>query len=204
VDDALKGHAAMITRLDADVGRIQQHLKVMGLERKTLIIFTSDNGPHKEGAADSTFFEPSGPLNGFKRDLTDGGIRVPFIATWPGKIQSAVSSHIGYFGDLMATFAELADASAPEKIDSISIVPTFLSRSMVPVGRAPSVKNPPQPTHQHLYWEFHESGFSQAVLLGNRLERHSAQTPRRTHPALRSLYRSGGKKGCRGGLSSDR
>lgn len=167
-DDALKGHAAMITRLDSDIGRIRQHLKVTGLERKTLIIFTSDNGPHKEGAQDSNFFEPSGPLNGFKRDLTDGGIRVPFIATWPGKIQSGVPWHIGYFGDLMATFAELAQAPAPEKIDSISLVPTFMSRSMVPVGPAMRIKNPPQPAHQHLYWEFHESGFSQAVLLGNR------------------------------------
>ena len=166
-DDALKGQAAMITRLDSDIGRIRQHLNVLGLERKTLIIFTSDNGPHKEGGGDSSFFQPGGSLNGFKRDLTDGGICVPFIATWPGKIQPAVSSHVGYFGDLMATFAELAGTTAPEEIDSFSIVPTLLRRP-VPTGRATVVQNRSQSVHPHLYWEFHESGFSQAVLLGTR------------------------------------
>jgi arylsulfatase A-like enzyme len=165
-EEAIKGHAAMITRLDADIGRIRQHLKVLGLERNTLIIFTSDNGPHKEGGQDPAFFKPSGPLNGYKRDLTDGGICVPFIATWPGKIQPSVSPHVGYFGDMMATFAELAGTTAPANIDSLSIVPTLLRRAAA--GRAIAPGSRPQPQHRHLYWEFHEAGFSQAVLIGGR------------------------------------
>ena len=177
-EDALKGHAAMITRLDADIGRIRQHLKVLGLDKNTLIIFTSDNGPHKEGGQDPAFFKPSGPLNGYKRELTDGGICVPFIAVWPGKIQPSLSAHVGYFGDMMATFAELAGATAPENLDSISIVPTLLRRSAAP-GRATLVRNRPQPQHRQLYWEFHEAGFSQGVLLhgrwkGIRLKRRDA------------------------------
>jgi len=167
-DIASKGHAAMITRLDADIGRVRQHLRVLGLENRTLIVFTSDNGPHKEGGQDHSFFKPSGPLSGFKRDLTDGGICVPFIATWPSKIQPSVSSHVSYFGDLMATFAELSGTTAPKNVDSVSIVPTLLRRPATAEGRGTAAQNRLQPAHPHLYWEFHENGFSQAVLLGTR------------------------------------
>jgi arylsulfatase A-like enzyme len=166
-DDALKGHGAMITRLDGDIGRIRRHLKVLGLEKNTLIIFTSDNGPHKEGGQDPSFFKPSGPLNGYKRDLTDGGICVPFIAAWPGKIEPGLSAHVGYFGDMMATFADLGGATPPENIDSISILPTLLRRR-VPSGKAMALRTQPQPEHAHVYWEFHEDGFSQAVLIHGR------------------------------------
>ena len=166
-DDALKGQAAMITRLDADVGRLLQKLKIMDLHKNTLVIFTSDNGPHQEGGQDPKFFKPSGPLRGYKRDFTDGGIRVPFIAWWPGKVQPATVNHLGYFGDMMTTFAELAGATAPEKLDSISIVPT-LFRPRPPAGRATPALSPPQLEHHHLYFEFHEGGFSQAVIIDGR------------------------------------
>ncbi|HEX7861915.1 MAG TPA: arylsulfatase [Verrucomicrobiae bacterium] len=166
-DDATKGHAAMITRLDDDVGRLLQKLKLLGIHRNTLVIFSSDNGPHKEGGQDENFFNPSGPLNGFKRDLTDGGIRVPFIAWWPGKVQPAVSPHVGYFGDMMSTFAVLAGTTPPENLDSISIVPTLL-RSRNHAGRAVANVGRAQPEHRFLYFEFHEGGFSQAVILDGR------------------------------------
>jgi arylsulfatase A-like enzyme len=165
--DALKGHAAMVTRLDSDVGRLLQKLKLLGIHRNTLVIFSSDNGPHKEGGQDPEFFDPNGPLNGYKRDFTDGGIRVPFIAWWPGKVQPSTSHHVGYFGDMMATFADLAGTPAPENLDSISIVPILL-RPRLHAGRAMPNVGSAQRRHPHLYFEFHEGGFSQAVLIDGR------------------------------------
>ncbi len=112
--DPHKGQAAMITRMDRQIGDVLDRLKDLGLDEKTLVLFSSDNGPHQEGGNKIEFFDANGPLTGFKRSLTDGGIRVPFLARWPGKIKAgAVSSHVGYFGDMMATFAELAGADAP-------------------------------------------------------------------------------------------
>lgn len=157
-NDAQKNHAAMITRLDRDVGDLLAHLKKLGLDERTLVIFSSDNGPHKEGGPnyDPDFFAARGPLSGNKRALTDGGIRVPFIARWPGKIKAgAESTHVGYFGDMMTTWAELAGAKAPASPDSISLAPTLLGRG-------------PQRKHDYLYWEFYEGGISQAVLIDGR------------------------------------
>ena len=156
--DAQKGQAAMITRMDARVGDLIAQLKTLGLDDNTLVIFSSDNGPHREGGPlhNPEFFAASGPLNGTKRALTDGGIRVPWIARWPGKIKAgAVSAHVGYFGDVMATFVELTGATAPKILDSISLVPELLGRGE-------------QAKHPYLYWEFYEKGFSQAVLLEDR------------------------------------
>lgn len=157
-NDATKNHAAMITRFDRDIGDLFAHLKNIGLDERTIVFFTSDNGPHAEGGPDydPNFFTPSGPFSGIKRALTDGGIRVPFLVRWPGKIKAgSVSDHVGYFGDMMATFAELSGAKAPANLDSISIVPTLLGRGQ-------------QPKHEFLYWEFYEAGVSQAVLLEGR------------------------------------
>jgi arylsulfatase A-like enzyme len=129
--DSAKNHAAMITRMDRDIGDLFAHLKKLGLDERTLVMFSSDNGPHKEGGPnyDPAFFNASGPVTGIKRSLTDGGIRVPFLARWPGKIKAgAVSHHVGYFGDLMATWTELAGAKAPGSLDSISLTPTLLGR----------------------------------------------------------------------------
>ena len=147
-----KGQAAMITRMDADVGRLLDRLKELGIDRDTLVMFTSDNGPHNEAGHDLLRFNPSGNLRGIKRDLYDGGIRVPFLAWWPGTVQPGrVSDHIGYFGDVMATAAELSGGKAPSGTDSVSFVPTLRGRP------------DEQRQHRYLYWEFYEGGSSQAV-----------------------------------------
>lgn len=152
-----KGHAAMIHRMDGYVGRLLDTLRESGLGRKTLVIFTSDNGPHNESNHNLGRFNPSGPFSGIKRSLTDGGIRVPFIAWMPGMVKAgSVSDHAGYFGDFMATAAGLAGARLPEGLDSISIEPVLR-------GDTISVKS-----HEFLYWEFHEGGFRQAALYQGR------------------------------------
>ncbi|MFM1942236.1 MAG: Arylsulfatase [Verrucomicrobiota bacterium] len=152
-----KGQAAMITRMDRHIGRLFKRLRDLGIDEQTLVIFTSDNGPHREGGNDPKFFEASGPLRGIKRALTDGGIRVPFIVRWPGQVAPGqTSGHVGYFGDFMATAAELAGGEVPAGCDSISLVPTLL-------GHAAR-----QHQHPYLYWEFHEGGFDQAVILEGR------------------------------------
>jgi arylsulfatase A-like enzyme len=151
-----KGQAAMVTRMDSYVGRMLEELKRLGLAEKTLVIFTSDNGPHNESSHDLARFQPSGPLNGTKRALTDGGIRVPFLAWWPGKVTAgSESKHVGSFADWMATACELSGAKLPPKRDSVSFVPALLGK-------------PEQPKHEFLYWEFHENGFSQAALYQGR------------------------------------
>lgn len=152
-----KGHAAMITRLDGYVGRMLDELRRLGLAERTLVVFTSDNGPHNESNHDLKRFQPSGPYSGIKRSLTDGGIRVPFLAWWPRKVSAGVTSeHVGYFGDWMATAAELAGAKTPPGCDSLSFVPALL-------GHADQ-----QSQHEFLYWEFHEGGFRQAALYQGR------------------------------------
>lgn len=150
-----KGQAAMITRMDRGVGKLLRRLAELGIAEKTLVLFSSDNGPHNESNHDLLRFNPSGDLRGIKRDLYDGGIRVPCLAWWPGTIRAGqVSDHIGYFGDLMATAADLSGVDAPPDTDSISFAPTLL-------GRAGE-----QRTHDYLYWEFYEAGSSQAVRIG--------------------------------------
>lgn len=152
-----KGHAAMISRLDGHVGRLLDELRDLKIDRKTLVIFTSDNGPHNESRHDLKRFQPSGPFSGIKRSLTDGGIRVPMIAWWPGQIfAGSTSPHVSYFGDLMATASELAGVSTPDGLDSLSLVPVFKRDTN-------NVK-----THEFLYWEFHEGGFRQAALYQGR------------------------------------
>ena len=155
--DPDKGQAAMIARIDGYVGRMLATLQELGLAEKTLVIFTSDNGPHDESRHDLARFRPSGPLSGIKRSLTDGGIRVPMIARWPGTIPpGAETDHVAYFGDWMATAAELAGAEVPDGCDSISFVPTLLGQTAK------------QQRHEFLYWEFHEGGFKQAALYQGR------------------------------------
>ncbi len=149
-----KNFAAMVTRLDDGVQAILDALHRNDLDRDTLVIFTSDNGPQKEGGNDPAFFESSGPLRGIKRDLYDGGIREPMIARWPGRIKAGSVTHFaGAFWDFLPTAAELANTSAPAGSDGISFVPTLLGK--------------PQKPHEYLYWEFHERGFSQAVRMGD-------------------------------------
>ena len=154
--DPKKGHAAMITRMDRDIGRLFAKLKELGLDEKTIVLFSSDNGPHKEGGADPEFFNSSGPLRGYKRDLYEGGIRVPLIARWPGKINPGlVSDHVSAFWDFLPTACELANVTPPENIDGISMLPALLGQRKK------------QKKHDFLYWEFHERGGKQAVLIGD-------------------------------------
>jgi arylsulfatase A-like enzyme len=154
-----KNHAAMITRLDRDVGRVLQKLKDLHLDDSTLVIFASDNGPHAEGGAKPAFFGSSGPFRGYKRSLTDGGIRVPFIARWPGKIAPGrVCNEIAWFADFLPTAAELAGVPTSASLDGLSLVKVLLG----PKETAPKETLPERP----LYWEFHERSFQQAVRLG--------------------------------------
>ena len=151
-----KGHAAMVSRLDRDLGRIMETLRKSGIDKKTLVLFTSDNGPHREGGANPEFFDSNGPLRGSKRDLYEGGIRVPLIARWPGKIRPGTTSHhVSAFWDFLPMFAELAGVENLPPADGISMVPTLLS--------APAK----QKRHEFLYWEFHERGSKQAVRMGD-------------------------------------
>jgi arylsulfatase A-like enzyme len=149
-----KNFAAMITRMDRDVGQLMDQLKKMGVSDNTLVIFTSDNGPHQEGGHKSDFFDSNGPLRGIKRDLTEGGIRVPMIARWPGKVKAGTASdQVWAFWDFLPTACELAGVEAPNRLDGISMAPALLGH--------------PQRNHEYLYWEFHERGFDQAVRMGD-------------------------------------
>ncbi len=136
--------AAMITRMDRDVGRILKLLRELKLEENTIVFFTSDNGA-TGGPSDPDFFQACGPLRGYKRDLYEGGIRVPMIARWPGRIDAGrVNHHVWYFADMMPTLAELAETKPPEKCDGISVVPALLGSKAA--GQE-------QPQHEYLYWE---------------------------------------------------
>ena len=146
--------AAMVTRMDRDVGRIVDLLRQRGLDQRTLVLFTSDNGPHQEGGGDPEFFKSSGGLKGIKRDMYEGGIRVPMIASWPGTIAAASTTmYAAAHWDLFPTFAELAGVPVPSGLDGTSILPVL--------------RGQPQRPHEFMYWEFHERGFQQAVRMGN-------------------------------------
>ncbi|HOW70688.1 MAG TPA: arylsulfatase [Phycisphaerae bacterium] len=151
---AHKGRAAMITRMDRDVGRLLDRLEELGLDRGTLVLFTSDNGPHKEGGTKPAFFNAGGPLRGIKRDLYEGGIRVPLVVRWPGQVQPGqVSKHVSAAWDFLPTMADLANVEEPAGLDGISMMP--------------AIRGQPQRGHNFLYWEFHEGGFFQAVRMGD-------------------------------------
>jgi arylsulfatase A-like enzyme len=170
-----KNFAAMMHRLDQDIGKLLDHLKATGQEKNTVVFFTSDNGPHQEGGHNPKFFESSGPLRGIKRDLTDGGIRVPMLAKWPGKVEpGSVSDQVWAFWDFLPTAAEIAGAPAPGGIDGISMLPTLLGKQ--------------QKQHEHLYWEFHERGFHQAVRLGEwKGIRHGQMRPVELYNVVRDI-----------------
>lgn len=156
-DTPTKGYAAMITLLDGYVGRILERLRERGIDEKTLVFFSSDNGPHREARHDAALFQSSGPFRGWKRSLTDGGIRVPFIARWPGHIPpGTVSRHVGHFSDFLATASQLAGFDPPSGLDSISFAPALQGRDQ------------DQPAHEALYWEFQENPRKQAVLIDGR------------------------------------
>jgi arylsulfatase A-like enzyme len=142
--------AAMIVRMDRDIGTLRDLIRARGLDARTLFMFISDNGPHQEGGAEPAFFKSSGGLRGIKRDLYEGGIRVPMIASWPGTIpQGKVSAHPWAHWDIFPTLAELAGAKVPPRLDGLSMTRALRGQT--------------QRTHEAFYWEFHERGFQQAV-----------------------------------------
>jgi arylsulfatase A-like enzyme len=145
--------AGMVSRMDRDIGRIKTLLEEKGIDENTLIFFTSDNG-HEY---DKGFFDSNGPLRGMKRDLYEGGVRVPTIAWWPGTVpNNTVSSHVGAFWDMLPTFCELAQAQECRDSDGVSFLPTLLGNGEE------------QELHEFLYWEFNESqGPVQAVRSGD-------------------------------------
>ncbi|MCM8535863.1 MAG: arylsulfatase [Lentisphaeraceae bacterium] len=149
-----KGFAKMILDLDNDIKNITDQLKKHKLLDNTLIIFSSDNGPHQEGLHEVDFFDSNGLKRGLKRDLFEGGVRVPMIAHWPGKVPAGiVNNSIVAFQDLMPTLAELLKVSAP-KNDGTSMLPKLLGKTMNDINRT-------------LYWEFGERGGKQGILKGN-------------------------------------
>lgn len=149
-----KNFAAMITRMDAGIGDLMAALERKGFGRNTLVIFASDNGPHREGGHNPEFFQSGGPLRGIKRDLYDGGIRVPFIARWPERIRDgATSNAVIAFWDFLATAADLTGQPRPAGTDGVSFLPALTGGS--------------QPEHPPLYWVTGEKGFKEAVRLGD-------------------------------------
>ena len=175
---------AMVDYLDMQVGEIVARLKELGVYENTLIIFTSDNGPHMEGGADPDYFDSNGPLKGYKRDLYEGGIRVPMIAVWKGKIPAgSETDHISAFWDVFPTVAEISGASVPEDIDGISFLPTLLGNKE------------DQEKHEYMYWEFHELGGRQAVRKGNwKLVRYNVLDPEEITTELYNLDTDLGEK----------
>ena len=152
----LASYAAMVSRLDKYVGDVLAELKALGLEERTLVIFTSDNGPHHEGGADPDFFRSYGPFRGIKRDVYEGGIRVPMSAWCPGTVKKdSRTDHISAFWDVMPTLAELTGTALPVATDGISFLPTLLS------------KEKKQAEHDYLYWEFHEMNGREALRAGH-------------------------------------
>jgi arylsulfatase A len=155
-DTPRAAYAAMITRMDRDVGRLMALLKERGLDDDTLVFFASDNGAvFALSGTDPAFFRSNGNLRGYKQDLYEGGIRTPFIARWPGHIQAGSTSDlVGAFWDILPTLCEVAGATPPNDIDGLSIAPTLLGQ-------------PGQKLHQYLYWEYHSAGRAQAVRFGD-------------------------------------
>jgi len=174
--EAHAAFAAMVTLLDKQVGEILNKLKEMGLDKNTIVMFSSDNGPHLEGGADPDYFDSNGKLKGYKRDLYEGGIREPMIAWWPGKIEAGTTSnHVSAFWDVMPTLAELIGIETPENIDGISFLPSLL-------------KKDDQKQHDYMYWEFHEMGGRKALRKGDwKLVQYNVLDPEKTTTELYDL-----------------
>ncbi|MBM3335420.1 arylsulfatase [Candidatus Sumerlaeota bacterium] len=153
--------AAMITHMDKCFGRVMALLKELGLDENTIVFFTSDNGGPGSYGARGDFFKANGPLRDYKTSMYEGGLRVPMIVRWPGKIKAAATNNnlVWYFADVMPTLADLAGTKPPKGIDGISVLPTLLGEDVV--GRK-------QQTHDFLYWELITGmRLQQAVRMGD-------------------------------------
>lgn len=146
-----RNFAAMVTRMDRDIGRLMALLRELGLDDNTVVFFAGDNGPHEEGGHKVDTFDSNGPLRGYKGSAYEGGIRVPMIARWPGKIKGGrESNYVGAFWDVLPTAAGIAGAKPPAGIDGISLLPVMLQQA--------------QEEHPYLYWEFYPYWESPAIL----------------------------------------
>lgn len=157
VDEPKAAVAAMITRMDMHVGMLLEQLAELGLDSETLVFFSSDNGPHREGGHSPEAFDSNGPWRGGKRDLYEGGIRVPLVAWWPGTIAPGrITDHVSAFWDFLPTAMEIAGQPVSDafRTEGLSYAPLLTGRGE-------------QATHEALYWEFHEQGGKQAVRFGN-------------------------------------
>ncbi len=137
-----KGFARMVQRIDITVGRIMDTLKTLGIAEETLVIFSSDNGPHNEGGHSVTRFDSAGGFQDYKRSLHEGGMRIPFIAWSPGTIEPSVSDHMGYFPDLLPTFLDVAGVNFNGMCDGLSTLPLLTGSESR------------QQLHEYLYFEF--------------------------------------------------
>lgn len=178
--DAQKAHAAMISRMDADIGKLLQQLADQGLAENTIVFFSSDNGPHREGGNDPEFQNSSGPLRGIKRSLTEGGIRVPLIAWGPGQVAAGkTSDYVGGFQDFLPTLAELGQCPAdriPDDIDGLSFVAALSGAAAEQVQ------------HESLYWAFYERGSGQALRSGKwKLIQQPIDSPSRLYDLSQDL-----------------
>jgi arylsulfatase A len=155
VRNPIAAFAGMMVKLDESVGQVLALLDELGIDEHTVVMFTSDNGPHREGGHDPDFFRSNGPFTGYKRDLTEGGIRVPLLVRWPGKIAAGTESRlISAQWDFLPTACEIAGIELPEEIDGISMLPTLLGEP------------DRQRLHDYLYWEFFERGGKRAARMG--------------------------------------
>jgi len=146
-------YAAMVTRLDRDVGRVLDLLAELGLEQDTLVLFTSDNGPTEVGGADPRFFASTGGLRGRKGSVYEGGLRVPFVARWKGRIAPGrESARLCAHYDLLPTLLDVAGVPVPGGLDGLSF--------------APELAGVRTKEHEFLLWEFHGYGGQQAIRLG--------------------------------------
>jgi arylsulfatase A-like enzyme len=176
VDKPRATFAAMVTRMDAYVGQIINKLDELGLRENTIILFTSDNGAHREGGADPDFFNSTAGFKGFKRSLYEGGVRTPLIINWKDKIAPNQNiKHIGAFWDVYNTMLEIANLTPSTQNDGISFLPTLIN-------------NKKQKKHKYLYWEFHEDGGRQAVLYkGWKLIKQKVKSPKDSYYELYNI-----------------
>ncbi len=155
VQNPVAAFAGMMTKVDEDMGRLLDLLKELKIDENTIVMFTSDNGPHQEGGHKPDFFDSNGPLTGYKRNLTEGGVRTHFLVRWPGVVEAGSTSElVSAHWDMLPTICELAGANTPDKTDGISIVPELTGEGE-------------QKEHDYLYWEFYERGGKKAARWGD-------------------------------------
>jgi arylsulfatase A-like enzyme len=146
--------AAMVNLLDDQVGEILHKIKELGIDKNTMVIFASDDGPHLEGGADPVYFNGNGPFKGFKRDLYEGGIRIPMLVCWPGKIKAgSYTDYISAMWDFLPTIVDILGVDSPDNLDGISYLPSLLG-------------NKNQKQHDYLYWKLNIENGRYAVRQG--------------------------------------